>query len=436
MIVLNSPVFGPAVLMIAAFTPSLPAQQVIELPADDRPLDAAFEEVFRVGAISGESWETLGTVRSVAFDADGNLYLFDGSGGVTGPWLNPRILVYDANGTFVREVGRSGEGPGEFSAPVSMAVMRDGTAAVADMGHRAYQLFDASGGFVRMVRVEVASIQLLAASLSEADPRGNGVYAIMSSGRTSTGRGPDAPAPVSRPIFRLGLEGELVAADTVARGWLPPPPETADGTVPGVVIEGRPVTFSELGLGQTTVFEPELVMAALPGGRIVYSDSSAYALKVTGNGGGPATSVIARPFQPERVTPAIEEAEKERMLSRRRALGGSGRTRMIEIRGADGSVQSTTYELPEPAFFPELSVVHALSATWEGRIWVQRRDKYPETYGPIDVLTPEGDYIGTFPAGATALPDAFGPDGLAAFIELDEMEVATVVVRRLSAAVR
>ena len=428
------PVLGLAVLMIPAFTQSLSAQEVLQLPAADRPLDADFEEVFRVGAILGESWETLGTVRSVSFDDRGNLYLFDGTGGVTGPWLDPRILVYDENGAFVRQFGRSGEGPGEFSAPVSMAVMRDGTVAVADMGHRAFQLFDESGGFARMVRVN--AVPLLVTSHAEADPRGGGVYAIMATGRAAMGRGPDAPEPVSRPIFRLGLEGEEVTVDTVAQGWLPPPPETADGTVPGVVIEGRPVTFSELGLGQTTVLEPELLMAALPRGRIVYSDSSAYSLNVTDEGGGPANRVVTRPLQPEPVTREIEEAEKERMLARRRAFGGSGRTRMMEIRGADGSVQSTSYELPEPAFYPELSVIHALSATWEGRIWVQRRGKYPETDGPIDVLTPEGDYLGTFPAGTTALPGAFGPDGLAAFIELDEMDVATVVVRRLPPAVR
>ena len=29
------------------------------------------------------------------------------------------------------------------------------------------------------------------------------------------------------------------------------------------------------------------------------------------------------------------------------------------------------------------------------------------------------------------MPDAFGPDGLAAFIEQDEMDVETVVVKRL-----
>ena len=34
------------------------------------------------------------------------------------------------------------------------------------------------------------------------------------------------------------------------------------------------------------------------------------------------------------------------------------------------------------------------------------------------------------------MPDAFGPGGLGAFIELDEFGVASVVVRRLPEAVR
>ena len=56
--------------------------------------------------------------------------------------------------------------------------------------------------------------------------------------------------------------------------------------------------------------------------------------------------------------------------------------------------------------------------------------------GPIDVLTADGEYVGTFTTGATEMPDAFGPDGLAAFIEFDELHVATIVVRRLPVEAR
>lgn len=42
----------------------------------------------------------------------------------------------------------------------------------------------------------------------------------------------------------------------------------------------------------------------------------------------------------------------------------------------------------------------------------------------------------TLKVGATEMPHAFGPDGLAAFIELDEFRLASVVVRRLPPEVR
>ncbi|MXX55157.1 MAG: hypothetical protein F4Z44_05145 [Gemmatimonadetes bacterium] len=68
---------------------------------------------------------------------------------------------------------------------------------------------------------------------------------------------------------------------------------------------------------------------------------------------------------------------------------------------------------------------------------MQRRGEEPsDDDGPIDVVTMEGRYIGTYPAGSIALPDALGPDGLAAFVEQDEMDVETVVVKRLRRASR
>ena len=413
-------------------TAGLQAQQVTEVTGQDRHLDAAFEEVFRVGALEGEPWEMFGTVRTAAFDGLGNLYIFDGSGS-GGRWGNARILVFNASGDFVREFGSTGQGPGEFDVPVAMAVLRDGTSVVSDIGHRAFQLFDGAGEFVRAVRVGVAELPILYGSALHADPRGTGVYALPS--RTVPSVGP-AP-PDSRPVLRLDLGSENMNADTVAKGWLPPPPETADGEVEGVVVQGRRVTYAELGMGQTTVFEPEVLAAVLPDGRVVFSDSSAYALKVTGDGDPGVARIVTRPLDPEPVTPAIERAEMDRRDSVRVAVGApAAGQRILQFPGSDGTPETVTIDRPAPAFYPELAILHALATTWDGHIWVQRRGPYPETDGPIDVLTADGDYIGTFPAGTPGMPAAFGPEGLVAFIELDELDVATVVVRRLPATLR
>ena len=40
-------------------------------------------------------------------------------------------------------------------------------------------------------------------------------------------------------------------------------------------------------------------------------------------------------------------------------------------------------------------------------------------------------YLGSLRVAATAIPDGFGPDGLVAFIETNELDVQTVMVKRL-----
>ncbi len=82
-------------------------------------------------------------------------------------------------------------------------------------------------------------------------------------------------------------------------------------------------------------------------------------------------------------------------------------------------------------FFAEVAIVRDLSAGWGGEIWVRRHGEEPgDDHGPIDVLTMDGRYLGSIRAGVIAIPAAFGPDGLVAFIETDELDVETVVVKR------
>ena len=412
------PLSTTAILALATpllFTTPLRAQEVIELPAEDRPLDATFEEVFRIGVIEGEPWEIFSTLVKVEFDANGNLHLFDG---VTRAGLPARlalleelrVLVFSAAGEFLREFGRMGEGPGEFSWPSGYAVMRDGTTVVSDVKHDALQLFDPSGTFMRMVR---RPDELGMTSGTQRDPRGGAVLAesfAMSMGRGWT----------SRPLLRLFLAGDVVQFDTATEGWLPDRSVSAEAS-------NVARSFGFGSITQPAVFEPELLFGVLPDGTVVHSDSSAYHLKLTPPDASRVERVITRPISPRPVTPAVKEAYRKQQ-----AAESEARLRQAERAG----IRWTSLGYFEPPFYPELPVIQALSATWEGRVWVQHRGDEWDGGGPIDVLTPEGDYIGTFPAGTTALPDAFGPDGLVAFVESGEFDVATVVVRKLPAAVR
>ena len=163
-------------------------------------------------------------------------------------------------------------------------------------------------------------------------------------------------------------------------------------------------------------------MALLPDGAIAYSDSSAYALKITGPGGGRTVRTITRPFHPELVTPRIEEEYRRKRDERDSQSNRPANTIRITLQ-------------PE-SFYAEIPVIRLVRTTWDGRIWVMRQGDELLEDGPIDVLTAAGEYVGTYATGATKMPDAFGPDGLAAFIELDEFDVASVVVRRLPEMVR
>ena len=46
------------------------------------------------------------------------------------------------------------------------------------------------------------------------------------------------------------------------------------------------------------------------------------------------------------------------------------------------------------------------------------------------MLTADGRYLGSYRTGAMRIPDAFGPNGLAAYAETNELGVQTVVVKR------
>ena len=412
-----------SLLMAVLIVPStLLAQEIVEVPGRDQLIEPDFKEVYRIGVRDGEPWEMFSHVSQVAFDAEGKLYVLDGTG-LMGSG-NVRVLVFDAAGGFVREFGSAGEGPGEFKRPIGLAVWRDGTTVVSDVGHRAYQLFDASGVFLRTVRAGGGPDFPKAI---QPDPRGGAVFA----GDFGGGLGISIQSGgTSRPVMRVGLGDEVVQTDTVVRGWLPPRNDLELPNVPA----GMSVSLS-------TLFEPKLLVGVLPDGGIIHSDSSAYALKVTAPGAREVARIIRRPLVSEPLTPAVQREYEERSAAGRESRGGVGGQTGITVvrserRGEGNSAPAMTNFPVEQRYYHEIPVIRSLAATWGGRIWVQRHGDPPESDGPIDVVTVAGEYVGTYLADAAKIPDAFGPDGLAAFIEFDEFDVAGVVVRRLPTEVR
>jgi len=399
------------------------AQELVDLPGTDRALSADFAEVFRVGSIDGDVWETFGQIADLAFDAEGNLFVLDRQAS--------QVTMIDREGNFVRTIGSEGEGPGEFRMPMQFTVMHDGRVVVADVGHRSYQIFTPEGEFERMVGMGGGGM-IRIGNLSP-DPSGEAVISGGGGAVVSMRGGPGggaAAAPETRPIDRVSLLGDEAEVSVFAEGWLPPRPEAE------TTMEGGGMRFS-MSSGPMT-FEPGLYVGALPDGGVVFSDSSAYALKVVDPDGG-MSRVLRRPFQPRPVTERMQEDERERRLAELEEGGGPQLRLVTNGPGGRQEVNQDAVremmrgQVEQMEFFHELPVLTSLDASWTGKLWVQRRGDAPTDDGPIDVITPEGQYVGTFATGVTEVPRAFGPDGLAAYIEMDEFDVPTIVVRQLPA---
>jgi len=102
-------------------------------------------EELRVGGLTGDEVYTFGSVLALAPTSDGGVYVADSQ--------VPVIRRYDADGTYLYDVGRGGEGPGEYRRPGGLAVMADGRLLVFDQSLRRLSHFDADGEFIESVQV-------------------------------------------------------------------------------------------------------------------------------------------------------------------------------------------------------------------------------------------------------------------------------------------
>ena len=402
---------APAALAAACLLAPTPAaaQEIIELPGEDRMLELEVEELYRLGTLAGEDWEQFGEIESVAFDPAGNLLVFDRHE------TTQAIFVVGADGRLVRSIGGMGEGPGEFGDAFAMTVLSDGRVVVADMDRRGYQLFRADGEFDRLVRMSGSAGSWRMGPI-KGQPGADAIVHVPSqaTGFTMTGAAFSGPIvlPTSHSIERTVLSGESTESDTIAEAWLPPTGLEDEDEVTQRNYLNMPYVF-------LPAFSPRVRWDMLPDGSVAFADSTTWAVKIAAVGSS-VVRILTRPFQPEPTAGRVARAEKDRRLRR------------LEENAEPGEdLRRRRERIENMEFADEVPVIRGLGVTRDGRIWVMRRGEEPLSDGAIDVVTADGRYVGSYPAGAIGLPDAFGPDGLIAFIEVDELGVQTVVVGRV-----
>ncbi|MEX2529377.1 MAG: hypothetical protein WD960_01275 [Gemmatimonadota bacterium] len=379
-------------------------------------LEPLVEMAYLVGEAEGGAWDSFSRVGMVTFDEDGNLYILDANA--------HRVSVVDPQGEVVLQFGNRGEGPGELRVPRGLVVLPDGEVGVADAGHRGFLIFGPEGEHRRTIRLPEGAMvdgNLLLPHLGDGAVFASRAFTITSEGGRMS-------VPTEIPIRRVALvsgDDDGAEASVLHEAWLPPRDMGEERTMTG------PAGTLRLAGRTMRAFEPQLHLAVLPDGRIAVADSSTYRIEILGPDGEPA-GVVERPIPPRVLTEREREEERQRRLDE---LDEGGGPQFQLVSGGvtldQGDMREMLQEqVQEMEFWPEIPVIRRLAADREGRLWVGRSGA-PNQPGPIDILTPEGEVVGSIPADAMAFPDAFGPDGLAAWIELDELEVARVRVGRV-----
>ena len=98
--------------------------------------------------VRGNPPEALSDPTDVVTDANGDVYVAESHTDVNDPNLVGRISVFDRTGKFLRVIGRTGAGPGEFRTPHALEFDSRGRLVVADRHNHRIQILTKDGTFI------------------------------------------------------------------------------------------------------------------------------------------------------------------------------------------------------------------------------------------------------------------------------------------------
>lgn len=318
----------------------------------------------RIGRVDGTGPDVFGSVRNVIPDALGRLWVMDSQA--------RELRVFEDDGTFVRAVGREGEGPGEFSGNTCAFAGPDGEIWVED-SRRRWQRFDTTG-------------TLLGGRPSTSN-LGCGIRRWTPDGRlAAAGSLMDPETRTSTSYYLIHArdhEGELLEPDTIF------PPE---------VPERPSVTW-------ISADDRFRIVSTIPFAAAPFRQMGPQGDFWVAEGGGPyrirrqtlegdTVLVVEREYEPVPVPDSLRDQEIEDFV----------RDDMSPEDGFDAA--------DVPGVFPPFD--RPIPAT-DGSLWVQRR--MGDGAAALDVFSSEGVYL-----GAAELPPDFG-NMFVRFVTRDHMYV-------------
>jgi hypothetical protein len=338
-------------------------------------LDWTFTPTLSLGGENegAESFFRIGQ-SSVTADADGNLYIMDAG--------NHRIVIFDHAGNHLRTLGRQGGGPGEFQMfPSGITTSPDGTINVYDMGKQGLVRVAPDGTPLQTRRIEGAQLRS---------------YALLNDGIA----------------IHIDHYFDTVASDRIQT-------ITDAGDTATVVSVPRPplkpVDFGCVRIGgMPPIFATSLQWAAIDD-QIVVAPAAEYVIDVYE--GRRRAASIRRDLPP---IPATRELAIRHVGDDFKVTFGGG-----------GECRATAEKVvAEQGFADLLPAIGRIRIAPNSTTWVQRYAVKGET-ASVDLFDPDGEYLGTLPAGAP-FPAAFLPGDRIAAVEKDEFDVQRVVVYQVS----
>ena len=148
----------------------------------------------------------------IGFGPEGAVYVTDGYG-------NSRIMKFTAGGRFLTTWGEPGKGPGQFNAPHSVVIDRQGRVIIGDRDNDRVQIFDAQGDLLE-IWTGFAPFGMAFdpdGVLFVADGRANKILRLDAAGKVVQswgGHKGTGPGEFSTPhMLETDLQGNLYAAE-------------------------------------------------------------------------------------------------------------------------------------------------------------------------------------------------------------------------------
>jgi hypothetical protein len=373
----------------------LPAQESsVSIRVDTVPVDvgppvhrgiAHLVPQMTIGTVNGPDAYTLAGLRALAVRTDGGVYVLESP--LSG---SPRIRLYDATGRHVRNIGRTGKGPGEYTRLFGIAVLPDDRLVALDVGR--LNVYTGDGDPIDTWLLPGYNVSVGGTNVLTAGPGGVMHIMINLGGlRRDPARAQTRESGVA--VVRIGSHGEVI--DTV------PEPD-----LPQLLPSRFAVRREAMEVHYDAPYAPRALWAWSPLGYYITGVTNRYAIDYS-----PIPSMTSGCISAESGRQAAPAAAQQRAVcSIRRevvrvAVGAEeladGRARLARL-AARGEVIGQIPEVPQVK-----PVFKSLLVGADGRIWVElsqtsqrvERESRGNAGGWIelrvfDVLEPDGTYIG------------------------------------------